>query len=632
MGVPLLRLCVEGSPPQVAVRRDLGVPEDFWHALPVRMGAVPVRGPDGTVALMQMPLDRLLSGRLWLLQHCRSYGVGLQTDDEIKRRLGRAQTERSALRETLDGAFEKPEMRTSSEYTEPRALLRGLRPFQERDLAKLTSLMHGANFSVPGAGKTTVTYALYEAERTRGRVERMLVVAPLSAFEAWETEAVRCFDSPPKVCRFEDGIPWDAEVVLVNYHRLRAPYFDMLVSWALARPTHVVLDEAHRMKRGRQGEWGRACLQIAYVAERRDILTGTPAPQSSRDMEALFDFVWPGQARRILPAAALEANPGQGAMAALSAAIDPLFVRTTKSELGLRPPRLRAEIVPLCGLQAEIYDAMRNRYAGMFDLGRVDRAMLAQMGEVTMYLLEAATNPALLARRTADQPAASFVYPSLAIPPDSSLGALIGSYHRHEVPSKFVRLAQMVQRNHEQGRKTLVWSNFVGNLLALERVLAHYRPALVYGGVPSVAGPAPAGVRTREGELSRFRHDDTCTVLLANPAAMAEGVSLHETCHDAVYVDRTFNAGQYLQSLDRIHRLGLPDDTETRITFLVTERTIDERVDERVAAKALSLGEMLNDSDLAAMALPDDEDFGQPIEDLADLAALLGHLCDESDE
>jgi hypothetical protein len=43
----------------------------------------------------------------------------------------------------------------------------------------------------------------------------------------------------------------------------------------------------------------------------------------------------------------------------------------------------------------------------------------------------------------------------------------------------------------------------------------------------------------------------------ANLAAMAEGVSPRHTCHDAIYVDRTFNAGQYLQSLDRIHRLGL---------------------------------------------------------------------------
>ena len=44
-------------------------------------------------------------------------------------------------------------------------------------------------------------------------------------------------------------------------------------------------------------------------------------------------------------------------------------------------------------------------------------------------------------------------------------------------------------------------------------------------------------------------------VLVANPAAAAESISLHEHCNHALYLDRTYNAGQFLQSQDRIHRL-----------------------------------------------------------------------------
>jgi SNF2 family DNA or RNA helicase len=115
-------------------------------------------------------------------------------------------------------------------------------------------------------------------------------------------------------------------------------------------------------------------------------------------------------------------------------------------------------------------------------------------------------------------------------------------------------------------------------------------------------------------------------VLLANPAALGEGVSLHEVCHDAIYLDRTFNAGQYLQSVDRIHRLGLPPDQETRVTFLITTGSIDDRIDQRIAEKAEHLALMLDDPDLTTMALPDDEEFGEAIEDLADLDALFAHL------
>lgn len=622
---PVIRIQLASKPPLIEIGRGTGVEDAFWQALPLRLGALPSRDR-GT--LLRVPVERFLAARLWLRDHCLSYQVGLEIDDRARHLLRRAQDENRAVRERL----ERPP--TSHDAGATRASLAGvesrfnrsLREFQLRDLAKLLDLPHGANFSVPGAGKTAVTYGLYEAERLRGRVKQMLVVSPISAYEAWETEANRCFAEIPIVRRFGGTIPLDVEVLLINYQKLKEPYFEELTAWAFDAPTHIVLDEAHRMKRGQAGEWGRACLQLAHVAARRDILTGTPAPQSPRDFIALLDYLWPNQARAILPATALHPDPPIGSMELVNEALAPLFVRTTKGELGLRPPALRVELVELQGLQADIYDALRNRYAGMFDLTRADRTMLAQMGDVTMYLLEAAANPALLAGRTPDQGAIPFRYPSLAIPPGSSLAELIGRYHRHEIPLKFKKLAMIVDENARKGRKTLVWSNFVGNLLTLERMLARYKPSLVYGGVPSVDGPVAPGVRTREGELARFRSDSDCMVLLANPAALGEGVSLHEVCHDAVYLDRTFNAGQYLQSLDRIHRLGLPPDAETRVTFLLTSGTIDERVDERVAEKAERLGSMLNDPDLVTMALPDEEEYGEAIEDVNDLSALFAHL------
>jgi SNF2 family DNA or RNA helicase len=486
-------------------------------------------------------------------------------------------------------------------------------------------LEHGANFSVPGAGKTAVTYALYELERLRGRVARLLVVSPLSAFDAWGVEAERSFSAIPTIWRFNGRIPVGTEVVLVNYQKL-APYSDNLAAWLLEAPTHLVLDEAHRAKAGRDGEWGSACLDLSHLAVRRDILTGTPAPQGPTDLIALVDFLWPQQARRILPADALMSQPTDAAMRRVSRVLAPFFVRTTKRELGLDPPRRWVEVVELQGLQAEIYSALRNRYAGMLDLSRPDRTMLAQMGEVMVYLLQAATNPALLARRLINQGPAEFRFPSLEIPQGSRLADLIAQYPSHEIPPKFRKLAVITERNATEHRKTLVWSNFPDNLLALERLLARYQPALIYGAIPSDDGTVPPGTRTREAELERFRSDPNCLVLLANPAATAEGVSLHEVCHDAVYLDRTFNAGQFLQSVDRIHRLGLPPGTETRITFLLTRGTIDEAVDTRVAIKAERLAQMLNDPDLVAMALPDDEDYGQAIEDVADIAALFEHL------
>ena len=619
----LIHLRTLGIPPAVEFTRDPHVPDDLWYAILLHLEA---RTPASAIAAATVPIERFLAGRRWLRQRCINQGVGLDLDDGTRALLQVGQRERQIVERLLERGDVAIELGAAVAQLRESRFFRELRGFQRRDLTKLVEqLPHGANFSVPGAGKTAVTYALYEVERLRGRVGRLLVISPMSAFDAWESEAGRCLDPRPSVWRFNGRIPVGAEVVLVNYQKL-AGYHHELARWLLSAPTHLVMDEAHRAKAGRGGEWGKACLDLAYLAARRDILTGTPAPQGPTDLVALIDFLWPQQAQRILPPDLLGARPSDVVMRRASRILEPFFVRTTKRELGLEPPRHWVETVDLQGLQAEIYSALRNRYAGMFDLSRPDRTMLAQMGEISIYLIQAATNPALLARRVINRGPAEFRFPSLEIPAGSRLAELIAQYPLHEVPPKFRKLGILVERNATEDRKTLIWSNFPDNLLTLEGLLARYQPALIYGGIPMDDGTLPPGTRTREAELDRFRTDPNCLVLLANPAATAEGVSLHEVCHDAIYLDRTFNAGQYLQSVDRIHRLGLPPGTETRITFLLTRRTIDEAVDTRVAVKADSLGQLLNDPDLVAMALPDDDDYGQTIEDIGDIAALFDHL------
>jgi SNF2 family DNA or RNA helicase len=620
VSTPGLRIGLSESPSQVTVSRGDGVNDLLWSALDRNIAPLQVTFIDDN--RLSLPLERLLASRNWLAQALIQHHCPVSFDDRLLDILRRQDAEVHEI-DRLLGTRLVLGVHTNLEVLEGSRFVRSLKVFQRRDLAHLLALSHGANFSVPGAGKTTVAYANYEALRTRGVVERMLVVAPLSAFEAWTEEARACLDPAPRVTRLDIRPAPGTEVLLVNYQRLAARY-NVIAEWVRRAPTHLVLDEAHRMKRGRNGEWGAACLDLAYLAARRDVLTGTPAPQHPSDFVALLEFLWPGQAARILPRSALAANPSPDVMADVSTRIAPLFVRTRKDELGLRPPRLRVELSDMKPLQQEIYEALRTRMRRAASVAGADAATLARMGAVTMYLLQAASNPGLLAAALGARAAVSPIWPPLAIPADSDLGEHIRRYAEHETPAKFDKLATMVASNVRAGRKTLVWSNFVKNLEGLASgILAPHRPAVIHGGVPP--GSTDSAGRTREGELHRFRQDGSCTVLLANPAAMSEGVSLHEVCHDAIYVDRTFNAGQYLQSIDRIHRLGLPPDVETNITFLVHRFTIDETVDDRIRVKADRLSRMLEDANLVTMALPDEDDYGELI-DVEDLDALFAHL------
>lgn len=591
---------------EVVVSRGSDVSDLVWLRIQTEWGTNG-RSPATSV---NVPVSRFLSGLRWVRPYFERHGVGIDWQgsarDIVLRRL--------ADSKRLDTVLESPQSLDASAVADALAgsrFARELRDFQIRDLGRLLALANGANFSVPGAGKTSVAYATYESERNADRVERLLVVAPLSAFESWEEEARTCFDPLPAIARFAGGSIPSAEVLLVNYHRLESG-FSELAEWVASRNTHMILDEAHRMKRGWTGEWGRNCLNLANLAVRRDILTGTPAPQSVFDLDALFDFVWPGGARRFIP----RDRQDEAAVRDVSRRIAPLFVRTTKTELELPEPLIRVENRPLEPLHAEIYGALVGRYSALFRASRRERLDLREFGRVTMYLLEAATNPSLLVAGSHPHDPILFRHPPLDVPEDTSLEDLLSTYPTYETPWKFSFLKSEVEANARQGKKTLVWSNFVRNLETLYRhELREHGPALVHG-----------GVEDRADQLRRFRSDSDCHVLLANPAALGEGVSLHYVCHDAIYLERTFNAGHYLQSVDRIHRLGLSPDSATRVTILNSAETIDEIVDSRLREKTERLGVLMRDPGLSVMSLPAVPEEG--LDGEADLGVDRGDLTE----
>lgn len=507
---------------------------------------------------------------------------------------------------------------------------RELKEFQVENLAQVLRLPHAADFSVPGAGKTTVALAAYAVRRHRGQVDQLMVVAPIAAFEAWHEETVACFDVPLKVVTYggsDTYVPSDAEVLISNYNRVANDY-DAIRLFVASGDTQVVLDEAHRVKRGAAGVHGRAVLDLAYAATRRDVLTGTPAPQGAHDLIALVKFLYPGQDRQILPASAYVERQGRddAVLAETHAAIARYFVRTAKTELKLPPTDftvIRREMSPI---QKAIYDSLAGRYSGAFQLGDRSRHEMRRLGRIVMYLLEAATNPMLLTSGSDEGDDPAFTHPPLELSDDASVAELLARYNSFEIPWKYREVATIVADAASRGEKVLIWTNFVRNIRMLSRTLAEFNPAAVHGGVPSAESAGPGDV-TRDMEFNRFRHDDACSVLLANPAACGEGVSLHHWCHHAVYLDRSFNAGHFLQSQDRIHRLGLEDGVLTRFTLLVSSDTIDDAVDGRLQDKVRALSTLMNDPGLVQVALPasDEGEDGAPVFD-DDIAAVMAHL------
>ncbi|MEU6399704.1 DEAD/DEAH box helicase [Streptomyces cinnamoneus] len=476
--------------------------------------------------------------------------------------------------------------------------------FQKRDIAKLLSLQHGANFSVPGAGKTRAALGVYAVEKARGNVSRLLVVCPKSAYESWKFETAVCFRHRLRPHVVDGTMDDYAEVLIVNYERLDRA-LPVLTAWLQSEPAMLILDEAHRMKLGVRGTYGAACMALGPLARRRLILTGTPAPNGRKDLENLLGFVWPGHGQRAVARAV-----AGGDLAEASRTLRPLFTRTTKLELGLPPMEPRVRYVDLPPLHNEIYEAL----IGSEESGS-GQDDLSALGKTALRLLMAATSPALLLDGGSRYEPLAYQLPPLEIPRGHSLYTLMRDLPDYELSPKYQETAAIIAKNAQDGRKTLVWSTFVRSLTTLERLLSEFSPAVVHGGTPD-----------RDDQIRRFRESKDCHVLISNPATLGEGISLHHVCHDAVYVDRDFVAGRYLQSLDRIHRLGLAPDTETRVTVLAARGTIDEVVEARLDQKLEFMGKILDDPTVQQLADLQEEPAVAAGLAPADVAALLRHL------
>ena len=84
-------------------------------------------------------------------------------------------------------------------------------------------------------------------------------------------------------------------------------------------------------------------------------------------------------------------------------------------------------------------------------------------------------------------------------------------------------------------------------------------------------------------------------MVIANPFSVAESISLHKGCHNAIYLERDYNCSNFLQSKDRIHRVGLADNQITKYYYFVSTNSIDEVINSRLHLKIQRMEEIIND-------------------------------------
>lgn len=473
---------------------------------------------------------------------------------------------------------------------------------------------NSCNFSVPGAGKTSVVYGSYAYLKNLPatnpkHVDKLLIIGPLSSFGPWENEYQECFGRKVESMRLIGGVSRNqksqylhglntAELTITSYQSVISIKDDLRFFLAHNK-VMVVLDEAHKIKNTHGAITASSTMELAELAISRIVLTGTPAPNGYEDLYNLFRFIWPDRnviSYNIAQLANMSSNPDDERVPDLINNISPFFIRVKKSDLNIPPAVYKEIIVPMSDSQRAIYDAIENKLMDSFD--DEDTPYLKKIRQAKMIrLMQAATNPELLkyslvgfTDENGDAIAES--------EEDSLFISNILQFVTNETPAKFNRAVELVQDIISDGGKVVIWASFIRNIERMSQCLKDKGIAskTLYGATPveTAADENEFLMETRESIVREFNSDNSSfNVIIANPFAVAESISLHKKCHNAIYLERSFNAAHFIQSKDRIHRYGLPEDTVTTYYYLISESSIDETINSRLILKETRLNQIM---------------------------------------
>lgn len=441
---------------------------------------------------------------------------------------------------------------------------------QLNNLVKIANMSSAASFSVPGAGKTTeaLSYFFLNAKES----DKLLVVAPKNALISWDNELKGCVPScKDRFIRLQGGeenikkeLIKNPRFMIITYQQLPRVK-ELLSMYMIKNSTFVFLDESHRIKAGESGLFARTALDLSILPIKKLVLSGTPMPQSTNDLVPQFKFLYP------------EKSVDQDNVVSL---FEPVFVRTTAKQLGIPAIIYKKIAVKMSPLQRNIYDSLKSatkRELETQNLSDFSKDSLKRIGKCIIKVMQFVSNPVLLASDM------SYIFNQ-----ELALSLMENDGVKLDETLKLARKICSVP-----GEKVVIWSTFVQNVeliaMRLEDLGANYINGSVITG--DINDP-----QTREYRINKFLNDPEAKVLVANPAACSESISLHMACHNAIYMDRSFNAAHFMQSEDRIHRLGLKSDP---IVYIIEcEDSIDQLVDARLSAKIENMAKALNDSSI----------------------------------
>jgi SNF2 family DNA or RNA helicase len=426
-------------------------------------------------------------------------------------------------------------------------------------------------FDEQGLGKSKIVIDALCRNMNEKTIDGALIICKKSLLYMWKDEIQKHSNLIPIVL---DGSKTQRGHGLVTYgHFYIANYESMIQETEFIelllkqRKFAIVLDESQKIKNP-TSKTTRAIISLRGLAEKRIIVTGTPIANRPEDLWSQFYFLDGGvllggdfdtfkNQFKVNLKGAQDMTQFEASLKSLKETLGPVSIRRTKDVLELPEKvyeNITAELAPK---QRIVYDTARSEL--YYEISGSDGEKIEE--EIDNYLVkllrltQIASNPGLL------------------------------DIQYNEEPGKFKVLDGIVREVVERKEKAIVWTSFIGNIRTLRNRFREKGAQMLFGEIP---------ILERQNIVKKFMEDERCKLLIANPAAAKEGLTL-TSANNAVYLDRTFKMDDYLQSQDRIHRI-----TQTKpckIFKIVARNTIDEYTDEILEKKELIAKYTLSDTD-----------------------------------